>query len=83
MAEDGLNYIACWFNSYCGYPQVQSLSTRLSPEMAVRVGKLLNTSPESWLRMQEAVDLWTLQQDPDKFADVKTLDKLRLQAVVA
>jgi addiction module HigA family antidote len=25
----------------------------LSPEMAVRLAVLLNTSPESWLRMQE------------------------------
>jgi addiction module HigA family antidote len=50
----------------------------LSPEMAVRVGKLLNTSPESWLRMQEAVDLWSVQQDTDKFSAVKPLNKLRL-----
>lgn len=55
----------------------------LSPEMAVRVGKLLNTSPESWLRMQEAVDLWSVQQDPDKFAAVKPLNKLQLIAVAA
>ena len=55
----------------------------LSPEMAVRVGKLLNTSPESWLRMQEAVDLWNVQQNPDKFASVKTLNKFQLLAVSA
>lgn len=30
----------------------------LSPEMAARLGKLLNTSPESWLAMQAALDLW-------------------------
>lgn len=55
----------------------------LSPEMAMRIGKLLNTSPESWLRMQEAVDLWTLQQDPEKFASVKTLNKSQLLAAGA
>ncbi len=27
----------------------------MTPEMAARVGKLLNTTPESWLRMQVAV----------------------------
>ena len=32
----------------------------LSPDMAMRLGKLLGTSPESWLRMQAAVDLWEL-----------------------
>ena len=34
----------------------------LSPEMAARLGKLLDTSPESWLRMQQAVDIWEIQQ---------------------
>ena len=32
----------------------------LSPDMAMRLGKLLGTSAESWLRMQAAVDLWEL-----------------------
>lgn len=50
----------------------------LSPEMAVRLATLLNTSPESWLRMQEAVDLWEVQQDPQKLAAVKPLPKERL-----
>lgn len=55
----------------------------LSPEMAVRIGKLLNTSPESWLRMQEAVDLWTVQQDPVKLATIKPLDKARMALIAA
>jgi addiction module HigA family antidote len=42
----------------------------LSPEMAVRVATLLNTSPESWLRMQQAVDLWELQQQPGELAAI-------------
>jgi addiction module HigA family antidote len=45
----------------------------MTPEMAARVGKLLNTTPESWLRMQEAVDLWDLQQQPEKFEKIKPL----------
>ncbi|TMH35074.1 MAG: HigA family addiction module antidote protein [Betaproteobacteria bacterium] len=52
----------------------------LSPEMAARVAKLLRTTPESWLRMQEAVDLWELAQHPERFADVKPIDKRLLQA---
>lgn len=35
---------------------------RVSPEMAVRLGRLLNTTPESWLAMQGAVDLWNIEQ---------------------
>lgn len=47
----------------------------LSPEMAVRFGTLLNTTPESWLRMQEALDLWQIRQQPAKFMSVKPLKK--------
>jgi addiction module antidote protein, HigA family len=35
----------------------------LSPDMALRLSKLLNTTPESWLRMQQALDLWELEHD--------------------
>lgn len=45
----------------------------LSPELAARLGKLLNTSPESWLRMQEALDLWQVSQHPEKLAGIKPL----------
>ncbi len=45
----------------------------LSVEMAARLGKLLNTTPESWLRMQEALDMWELRQEPDKLAAIKPI----------
>jgi addiction module HigA family antidote len=45
----------------------------MTPEMAARVGKFLNTTPESWLRMQEAVDLWEVQQQPEKLAGIKPI----------
>ena len=50
----------------------------MSPEMAVRIATLLNTSPESWLRMQEAVDLWMVRQDASKLASIKPLNQSRL-----
>jgi len=34
----------------------------VSAEMAVRIAKVLGGNPESWLRMQEAVDLWEVEQ---------------------
>jgi antitoxin HigA-1 len=52
----------------------------LSPEMATRIARLLRTTPQSWLRMQEALDLWELEQRPELFANVQPLDKRRLQA---
>ena len=30
----------------------------LTAEMAVRISKVVGGSPESWLRMQEALDIW-------------------------
>jgi len=45
----------------------------LSPDMAMRLEKLLGTSAESWLRMQEAVDLWEARQQPERFATIRRL----------
>jgi addiction module HigA family antidote len=34
-----------------------------SPTMAARLARLLDTSAESWLAMQTALDLWQVKQD--------------------
>ena len=34
----------------------------ISPEMALRLGKLCGNGPEIWLAMQQAVDLWDARQ---------------------
>jgi addiction module HigA family antidote len=34
----------------------------LSPEMAVRIAKATNTTPESWLNMQTKLDIWNAEQ---------------------
>ncbi|MBI4989593.1 MAG: HigA family addiction module antidote protein [Rhodocyclales bacterium] len=52
----------------------------MTPEMAARVARLLNTTPESWLRMQEAVDLWEVRQHPEKLAGIKPIKAERLAA---
>jgi addiction module HigA family antidote len=52
----------------------------LSADIAARLGKLLNTTPESWLRMQEALDLWEVRQKPEKLAHIKPIEKERLPA---
>ncbi len=43
----------------------------MSPDMAVRIGRFTNTSPESWLRMQAAVDLWELERDPKRYQHIE------------
>jgi addiction module HigA family antidote len=50
----------------------------LSAEMATRLALLLDTTPESWLRMQEAIDLWEVRQTPDRFKDIKPIEEGRL-----
>jgi len=53
----------------------------LTPVMALRLAALLRTTPESWLRMQEALTLWEAQQE-EAAASVKPLPAKRL-AVLA
>lgn len=38
----------------------------MSPDMAIRVGKATNTTPESWLFMQAKLDLWIAEQHSSK-----------------
>ena len=47
----------------------------LSPEMAARIARLLNTTADSWLRMQTALDLWDIHQNPDVLAGIKPLNQ--------
>lgn len=34
----------------------------LTPDMAIRLSHLLGTTPESWLNMQQALDVWELER---------------------
>ncbi len=47
----------------------------VSPEMALRLGRLFGNSPEFWLNAQRAVDLWDAAQAIKKeVAHIKPLD---------
>jgi addiction module HigA family antidote len=47
----------------------------LSVDLAARIAKLLRHTPQSWIRMQEALDLWRIAKDPSRLADVKPLPR--------
>lgn len=47
---------------------------RCSPEMAARLARLLNTTPESWLEMQMAIDIWEQHQHPEQFENIEPLE---------
>ena len=38
-------------------------TSRVTPEMALRLAKALGRSPESWLAMQNACDLWVAREE--------------------
>lgn len=44
----------------------------VTPDMATRLGKLLANGAGLWLRMQQALDLWTLEQQGD-YAHIRQL----------
>lgn len=45
--------------------RILSGMSRVTPEMALRLSKALGRSPESWLVMQDAHDLWQARQQVD------------------
>ncbi|WP_348692643.1 HigA family addiction module antitoxin [Duganella fentianensis] len=51
-------------------------SSRVTPEMALRLSKALGRTPESWLAMQDAHDLWIARQ----LVDLRRVGKLKLIA---
>ncbi|WP_211272718.1 HigA family addiction module antitoxin [Haemophilus paracuniculus] len=38
-------------------------NTRLTPEMALKLAKAFDTTPEFWLNLQTAVDMWELSHN--------------------
>ena len=52
-------------------------SSRVTPEMALRLSKAIGRSAESWLSMQHSYDLWSAR----KSVDLKKVSKLKLVEV--
>jgi addiction module HigA family antidote len=48
----------------------------ISPEMALRLSKALGRSPESWLAMQDAYDLWQAKKN----VELSKVSKVELNA---
>ncbi len=56
--------------------RILKLQSGISPEMALRLSKALGRSPESWLAMQDAYDLW----HAGKTLKLNNVRKVRLSA---
>jgi len=53
--------------------RVLKAQSGISPEMALRLSKALGRSPESWLSMQDAYDLWQAKKNVN-LSDVQRLE---------
>ena len=51
-------------------------TSRITPEMALRLSKAIGRSPDSWLAMQDSHDLWVARQH----VNLQRVGKLRLAA---
>jgi addiction module HigA family antidote len=49
-------------------------TSRITPEMALRLAKAIGRSPESWLAMQDNHDLWIARQQ----VNLKRVSRLRV-----
>ena len=56
--------------------RVLNQTSRVTPEMALRLSKAIGRSPESWLSMQDNHDLWNARQS----LDLSGVGKLKLAA---
>jgi antitoxin HigA-1 len=53
--------------------RILKMQSGVSPEMALRLSKALGRSPESWLAMQDAYDLWQAKRSV-KLGNVQRID---------
>ena len=46
----------------------------ITPDMAIRIGMFTHTTPQSWLNMQQTLDIWELQQSNAKtYAEIERI----------
>ncbi len=45
----------------------------ITPEMALRLSKALNTTPELWLNLQQNYDLWHVSQESNDWKMVEAI----------
>lgn len=45
----------------------------ISPEMALRLSKAFNTTPELWLTLQQNYDLWHVSHNTNDWKDIEAI----------
>ncbi|MBE9201438.1 MULTISPECIES: HigA family addiction module antitoxin [unclassified Nodularia (in: cyanobacteria)] len=46
----------------------------ISPNMALRLAKAFQTTPELWLNLQQKFDLWNAAQDSESFKQISPIN---------
>ena len=65
------------------YPRVNEIvhgKRGVTPDTVCRLGKLLGTTPDFWLNMQQDWDLWHTLHDPDVVHVVEEIETLEHEA---
>ena len=53
--------------------KIRTGNSRVSPEMALRLSKLFNTTPELWLNLQLKYDLWQVRKDHPEIESIRKI----------
>jgi addiction module HigA family antidote len=52
----------------------------ITPDMALRLGRAFDTTPELWMNLQKSYDLWQAENMSKDWQKVKTLTSQQLHA---
>ena len=58
------------------FNRLLNTQSNVSPEMALRLSKTLGRTPEGWLSMQDAYNLWHAKKN----IDLRTIEKIKFDA---
>ncbi len=63
--------------------QIVNEQRPITPDMAIRLSKFLGTTPDSWLNMQQAVDIWDTEHSKQaNYGRIKPLKGFELQPAI-
>ena len=62
--------------SRCTISQIINEHRPVTADMAIRLAKFLGGTPDTWLTMQQILDIWLLEQARSKeYASIESIDK--------
>ena len=59
--------------------QLVNENKRVSPEMALKLGRFFGNGTEIWMNMQARYDQWEVENDPDSLREADRIESVRSQ----